>query len=175
MSRQATYASDERLQRLHEDATVVGNDVVRLERFITLNTIGFRKITKKFDKVFGERALVWLEARLDTENFCNLEIDRFIITLSDIWSVLRDRREVARRGREDAPLPSELKTPATAPKKTWQPPSDFERSTTKYWVRILNTLCLVSAGDSATDCSLTAYTRCCSSTSCGSRYGQVMC
>lgn len=69
-----------------------GEELVELERFIRVNTAAFRKITKKFDKRTGERAAVWLSARLSNEFFCTVSLEPLLEMLSGCRSASRSSR-----------------------------------------------------------------------------------
>ena len=83
-------------------------------------------------QVHGERASVWLRARLAKEAFCNTSIEHLLILLSDVHSLLGQKQGAA---------------DAAGGGAAWQPPSDFSRSTTKYWVRPedVNTITIIIA------------------------------
>ena len=43
---------------------------------------------EKFDAVYGERVMSWLEARLSQQGFSNLCLDELLIKLSDVYCSL---------------------------------------------------------------------------------------
>lgn len=111
---------------------------MRLDRFVLLNYTGFVKIVKKHDRVTGQSARPWLLLRLSSSgSFVQQRFDQaragraasaparlltrpctqVVTALSDAYASVRARRAGAA-----------LKAGA------WVPPSNFERSTTKYWV-----------------------------------------
>ncbi|EOD29231.1 hypothetical protein EMIHUDRAFT_99672 [Emiliania huxleyi CCMP1516] len=110
------------------DANAVGDSMVELDRFARLNILALRKICKKVDKVSsnGDSAKTWLEERLEKEGFSSPPaLDALLSLLSDVHSLLRQRRDEESNGgkpRADAAGP-------------WRPPTEFERSTDKYWVK----------------------------------------
>jgi len=116
----------ESLALLETNADALGAELTELDDFARTNRMAFVKITKKYDKMHGERASTWLSARLAKEPFCNVPLEHLLITLSDVYARIREiraRPEAAAAG-----------VPAEAP-AAWKPPAEFERSTTKYWVR----------------------------------------
>ncbi len=102
-----------------QEARELGHGLVRVERYVRQNKIAFRKITKKFDKNLGERAGVWLQARLKAEPFCKVGFDPLLVQLSECHMIAR---ELAGGDRgEHVP--------------TRPPPAEFRRDVSKYWVR----------------------------------------
>ena len=116
------------LREMALDANAVGDSMVELDRFARLNILALRKICKKVDKVSsnGDSAKTWLEERLEKEGFSSPPaLDALLSLLSDVHSLLRQRRDEESNGgkpRADAAGP-------------WRPPTEFERSTDKYWVK----------------------------------------
>ena len=91
---------------------------VKLDRFVLLNYTGFVKITKKHDLLTGHNTLPWLLTRLSVDgSFMQQRFDTMVTSLSDAYAAVRARR-----------------SGTSGKQSTWVPPSNFERSTTKYWV-----------------------------------------
>ena len=86
------------------------------DRFVHLNLVGFRKITKKFDKVLRERASVWLSSRLAQEAFCQVRLEPLLVGLGEVQSLLRS---------------SDL-SGASHSKPTAK--TEFRRDVTKFWI-----------------------------------------
>jgi len=108
------------LEASGRDAEAAGTAIVELDRFARINIMALKKIIKKFDKVSGggAAAKTWLDERLAKEDFSSPPpMDAALFALSDVFSLLRQRRGVEAAGGE------------------WVPPTDFERNTTKYWVK----------------------------------------
>ena len=101
-----------------DSAAQLGEDIVNLDTFIWQNTVGLRKITKKFDKNFGVNITsVVLSQLAKQESFCSISLGGVLVTLSDVYSAIRSAS--ATKLAEDG---------------KWDPPTDFSRATTKYWV-----------------------------------------
>ena len=89
---------------------------------------GFLKIAKKHDKWIGLSTRPWMLARLATATFFHERFDKVVSGLSDAYAILRLREAPE----DDAAL--------------WAPPSEFNRNTTKYWVKpedVLSIKCAV--------------------------------
>jgi len=97
------------------------SDAVCLDRFILVNFTALIKVWKKHDKLTGTRASPAVLQRLATAPFLLHRFDVLVVTLSDTFASLRARRDD----------PDGM----AAAGGVWVPPSDFERATTKYWVR----------------------------------------
>jgi len=116
LKQQTTSMTQVRMDALQTQAREVEADLVSVDRFIRLNLKGFRKITKKFDKVLRERSSVWLGARLQGEAFCQVRLEPAFILLSEIEANLRATKGVPQ-------------TTASASRKT-----EFVRDVQKFWV-----------------------------------------
>ena len=107
------------LKSMSMEAERISASLVELDRFIRINITAFRKVVKKFDKVHGDRAAVWLAARVSRESFYQIQLEKLALVLSEIFRKLRaaagDTVSAAKSG---------------ALKKM-----EFKRSTTKYWIR----------------------------------------
>eukprot|EP00937_MAST-01D_sp_MAST-1D-sp2_P003298 g3298.t1 len=119
---------------MQREATAIGREIVQLDRFIAQNKQAFRKIVKKFDKVTEERASRWLAARVEEEFFCKQSLEPFVVTLSDVWTALR-KREVDRAQDAAGGRGAGAGAGAGEGAGAWEPPSDFQRQTAKYWVK----------------------------------------
>ena len=87
-----------------------------LDKLVLLNYEGFLKIAKKHDKWIGLSTRPWMLARLSTATFFHERFDKIVSGLSDCYAVLRLREHPEDEG-------------------VWAPPSEFNRKTTKYWVK----------------------------------------
>jgi uncharacterized membrane protein YidH (DUF202 family) len=74
------------------------------------------KIAKKHDKWIGLSTRPWMLTRLSKASFFRERFDKVVSELSDVYAILRTREH-----------PEE--------KVIWEPPSEFNRCTTKYWVK----------------------------------------
>ena len=83
----------EALDVVEHSAADVGENLRELGRFARINEAAFRQIVEKFDAVYGERVMSWLEARLSQQGFSNLCLDELLIKLSDVYCLLRDARK----------------------------------------------------------------------------------
>ena len=101
---------------LTAQADTIGRELCKLDKFIVQNTTGFRKICKKFDKTCQQTSLTWLSAKLATESFSTMRLDAYVTQLSGAYNTLK----LGTGGKEEG---------------KWKPPANFERQTTKYWVR----------------------------------------
>lgn len=99
-----------------EQADELGRMACELDKLILLNYEGFLKIAKKHDKWIGLSTRPWMLARLSTASFFHERFDKIVSGLSDAYDMLRLREH------------PEIKV-------VWAPPSEFNRATTKYWVK----------------------------------------
>ena len=116
LKQQTTSMKQVKMDALQRQVRQVEADIVGVDRFIRLNLKGFRKITKKFDKVLRERSSVWLGARLQGEAFCQVKLESAFMALSQIEASLRATKGVP-------------ETSASASRKT-----EFVRDVQKFWV-----------------------------------------
>jgi SPX domain protein involved in polyphosphate accumulation/uncharacterized membrane protein YidH (DUF202 family) len=86
-----------------------------LDKLILLNYEGFLKIAKKHDKWIRISTRPWMLARLSTAAFLHERFDRIVSGLSDVYTILRLRLHPEEEG-------------------VWEPPAEFKRKTTKYWI-----------------------------------------
>ena len=101
--------------RCAEQADEIGRSTCELDKLILLNYEGFLKIAKKHDKWIRISTRPWMLARLSTAAFLHERFDRIVSGLSDVYSILRLRLHPEEEG-------------------VWEPPTEFKRKTTKYWV-----------------------------------------
>ena len=99
-----------------EQADELGKSACELDKLILLNYEGFLKIAKKHDKWIRVSTRPWMLARLSTAAFLHERFDRIVSGLSDVYSILRLRLHPEEGG-------------------VWEPPLEFKRKTTKYWVK----------------------------------------
>lgn len=109
-----------RLTQVTEDASA---QIVELMKYVEICRTACRKATKKFDKVQRTSLGSWLVAQLALQPFCNVSLEPLIVMLSDGFASLRAASNPPKTDAEGRPI-------------EWVPPSDFERSTTKYWVKM---------------------------------------
>ena len=103
---------------------------MKLDRFVLLNYTGFVKIVKKHDLLTGHNTLPWLLTRLSVDgSFMQQRFDTMVTSLSDAYAAVRARR-----------------SGTSGKASTWVPPSNFERSTTKYWVAPEDVLAVKARG-----------------------------
>lgn len=67
---------DERLKEIQESIT-------QLEEFVTLNSTGFRKITKKYDKLSQTTSSPWFMSMIDKQVFTTVAWDKLVAELSE--------------------------------------------------------------------------------------------
>ena len=99
----------------------MGKITCELDKLILLNYEGFLKIAKKHDKWIRISTRPWMLARLSTATFLHERFDKMVSGLSDAYSILRLRLHPEDDG-------------------VWEPPSEFKRKTTKYWIKPENVL-----------------------------------
>ncbi|KAF7456705.1 putative vacuolar transporter chaperone [Cryptosporidium felis] len=78
---------------LEEQLENRGNDLVFLESYQQLNYTGFRKITKKYDKMNKSSSSSWYLARLARESFMNLNLDLLLEKLSNCYSRIQELKK----------------------------------------------------------------------------------
>lgn len=120
LSRRCGTGTGTDVPTLTVEADALANTVIELDKFTRINALALEKIVKKHDKMLQMSTRLWLLARLESAGFTNVKLDGFLVALSDIYSRLRD-----------------LASPADEDKKgVWVPPESFERTTTKFWIRL---------------------------------------
>ena len=119
VARASGSLSSSEIMRLETSVDELAALVVKLDRFCLLNYTGFIKLVKKHDRLTQHSTLPWLLTRLSNDgSFMQHRFDTLVTSLSDAYAALRARRAGA----------------SGKPAAAWVPPSNFERSTTKYWV-----------------------------------------
>ena len=108
----STYAVD----YLREQCDAIGRTACELDKLILLNYEAFLKAAKKHDKWIGLSTRPWMLTRLSTAVFFHERFDKVVSGLSDAYAILRAREH-------------------PVGKVVWEPPSEFNRCTTKYWVK----------------------------------------
>ena len=108
---------------MEQQAEWVGKELHDLDGFVMLNKLAVTKIAKKFDKVLVEKSLAWAKVRVEMEPLLNVNLGAQLIMLSDVWHAIR----------RAAPTGEKVDGPADDG-AAWVAPTEFKRSTTKYWV-----------------------------------------
>lgn len=102
----------------------LADTLILLDAYVSLNEEAIKKIVKKFDKYMGTKMKLFVQARLAGEVLVNLPISRLLVPLSECYTLIRNMRVSFESDSIDAKKTG-----------TWKPPSAFQRTTTKYWVR----------------------------------------
>lgn len=87
-----TVSTPDDLDVLSQEADSSSDGVCYLHAYVQLNLMGFRKITKKYDKHSQGNASGWYMARLAKEKFVNLNFDYLVELVSVCFGELRRRR-----------------------------------------------------------------------------------
>lgn len=96
-----------RLDNLEALAEKYSDDVVFLDSYVKINFVGFRKITKKYDKHNNSSASCWYLSRLVKEKFVNLNFDFLIELINLCYGELRSvRRQLVGGVRHSQPRTS---------------------------------------------------------------------
>lgn len=98
---------------LRERVEQVGEDFLKLEKYVNLNVTGFHKILKKHDRRLPNPCKAFYVSRLHNQSWVRGDYSDVIVTMSRVYSAIRG--DVVVGGKE-----SERQ--------------DFVRSTRKYWV-----------------------------------------
>ncbi|KAH8584400.1 G-associated signal transduction [Cryptosporidium sp. chipmunk genotype I] len=77
---------DDLISPLVEQLERRSGEIVFLESYQQLNYTGFRKITKKYDKMNKSTSSSWYLARLARESFMNMNLDLLLESLSNCYS-----------------------------------------------------------------------------------------
>ena len=119
--RQEALSQLDRLKSLNRK---MADDLVKMDVFMLINKEGFRKIVKKADRRLGTHLGLMLETESINSLDWNSSRERLIVILSEL-------NEKARRIHEI--LINQCKIDS---ENEWVPPSDFERQTRKFWVKL---------------------------------------
>lgn len=135
------------LTQLEEDASAIGDTLIKLDKFIRQNLIAIQKIIKKFDKRLKFDVAPWLNAQLlDNVGFLKVNLDSIVIALSDAYEVMagfKNEYETLKKSIERAKNSNinDESFDESEGKKDISAQS-FERKTTKYWVRSENLMAI---------------------------------
>ncbi|KAL5368211.1 SPX domain-containing protein [Cryptosporidium parvum] len=77
---------DDLISPLIEQLERKSGEIIFLESYQQLNYTGFRKITKKYDKMNKSTSSSWYLARLARESFMNMNLDLLLESLSNCYS-----------------------------------------------------------------------------------------
>jgi SPX domain protein involved in polyphosphate accumulation/uncharacterized membrane protein YidH (DUF202 family) len=105
--------NEEKRKELTERTKAVGKDFLKLEKYVNLNFSGFHKILKKHDRWLPNPCKAFYLTRLHDQRWVRGDYSDIIVSMSDIYSVLRGDEKVEEK---DSGAQS------------------FVRSTRKYWV-----------------------------------------
>ena len=102
-------------KEIADRADEIGNDFLRLEKFVNINFTGFHKILKKHDKNLPNNPCkLFYINRLHAQAWVRGDHSDIVVRLSNIYSAIR-QDHVAEENKDAA--------------------QSFQRSTTKYWVK----------------------------------------
>lgn len=123
-------------------------ELIFLESYQRINHIGFRKITKKYDKHNQSNSSTWYMAQLAKEPFMNADFDEPLRLLSLCYRLISTRREAATsetRGKNPSSLntlspPAAATPPPVVEEKITSPPrgsveSNCKRTDARYLVQ----------------------------------------
>lgn len=99
---------------VRKEVDEVGEQFLRLEKYVNLNYTGFHKILKKHDRWLTNPCRTFYLQRLQNHNWTQGDYSDVVVTMSQIWSALRGD---------------------VAPEGTATESQEFVRSTTKYWIQ----------------------------------------
>ena len=112
-SDQQLYGWNEK--EIADRADDIGNDFLRLEKYVNINFMGFHKILKKHDKNLPNNPCkVFYINRLHAQAWVRGDYSDIVVRLSNIYAAIR-QDHVAEENKDAAQF--------------------FQRSTTKYWVK----------------------------------------
>lgn len=123
------------LESQRQEAGVIGQELIDLDKFIRQNCIAIQKIIKKFDKRLQFDVAPWLNAQLmENEPFLKVNLDALLMALSDAFEKLLILEHELKLAAGLAGEQQETKKGISA--------QTFERKTTKYWVRSENIMAI---------------------------------
>ena len=130
-----TYLGAMRISRRFSHSPALNHTRCMITLFMSvgINGTAVLKIAKKYDRMLGQQSMPWVSARLKHQKFYNQKLDGFICALSDMYAHIRTLNPELFFGAGSTGVPSS--TDATGG-GLWQAPEIFERTTSKYWVRI---------------------------------------
>ena len=99
---------------IRAEVDAVGEQFLRLEKYVNLNYTGFHKILKKHDRWLTNPCRTFYLQRLQNHNWTKGDYSDVVVTMSQIWSCLRGD---------------------VAPEVTATESQEFVRTTTKYWIQ----------------------------------------
>lgn len=101
-------------EAVRKEVDEVGEQFLRLEKYVNLNYTGFHKILKKHDRWLTNPCRSFYLQRLQNHNWTQGDYSDVVVTMSQIWAALRGD---------------------VAPEATATESQEFVRTTTKYWVQ----------------------------------------
>ncbi|KAJ1612959.1 SPX domain-containing protein [Cryptosporidium canis] len=91
---------DDLVSPLKEQLERRSGEIIFLESYQQLNYTGFRKITKKYDKINQSTSSSWYLARLAREPFMNMNLDLLLEGLSNCYAKIDDLKAAIRAKEE---------------------------------------------------------------------------
>jgi SPX domain protein involved in polyphosphate accumulation len=74
---------------VQSEATRCGSDLLRLEKFININVVGFIKIVKKHDRYSAKQYEPLFRVKLQSQPFLNMRLNHVLAELSSVHELLR--------------------------------------------------------------------------------------
>lgn len=108
---------EKNIETIEKTVTQISEDLIIFDEYIRMNEMALMKIIKKYDKSLHRTVKPWILQKLEQEFFRKINLNVFIVPLSEVYECI------------------ELKKKGTKETSEWKPPTSFERSTTKYWVK----------------------------------------
>uniref|UniRef100_A0A7S2LN41 SPX domain-containing protein n=1 Tax=Leptocylindrus danicus TaxID=163516 RepID=A0A7S2LN41_9STRA len=111
------FEREETVQDIKKRADEIGVELLRLEKYVNVNFMGFHKILKKHDKYLpGNPCKSFYVARMQKQSWVTADYSIIVVQLSSIYSDIRGDDFVTEDKGDGA--------------------QSFVRSTTKYWVKM---------------------------------------
>lgn len=108
----------ETTQDIKKKADEIGVELLRLEKYVNVNFMGFHKILKKHDKYLpGNPCKAFYVARMQKQSWVTADYSIIVVQLSSIYSDIRGDDDFISEDKGDGA-------------------QSFVRSTTKYWVKM---------------------------------------